>query len=232
MRSPRRPAQSSSPRAPRPDQLGRTGPARKRLAGLVVFRPRSIIARMTPVLRAGLRRGLRRPVGAPPAFATYRRSGPTGSTRRLIDALRTDDVRRSTVLDVGAAIGVIGLELLAAGADRRHQRRCRARARRRRHGTRSSGAALAIERRFTTATSLRSPTVRAGRHRDAPSGGVLLRRLGGARRRVRDPRAAAVRPRLSQRPMVDAARDRLRQSRAEAARQSFRGYVHPERADR
>jgi hypothetical protein len=49
-------------------------------------------------------------------LSDYRRSGPTGSTRRLLDALRTDDMRESTVLDIGAGVGVIGLELLAAGA--------------------------------------------------------------------------------------------------------------------
>jgi Methyltransferase domain len=49
-------------------------------------------------------------------LSEYRRSGPTGSTRRLLDGIKTDDVRHSTVLDVGAGIGVIGLELLAAGA--------------------------------------------------------------------------------------------------------------------
>jgi hypothetical protein len=46
----------------------------------------------------------------------YRRSGPEGTTRRLIDAVKTDEVPPSTILDVGAGIGVIGLELLAAGA--------------------------------------------------------------------------------------------------------------------
>jgi magnesium-protoporphyrin O-methyltransferase len=46
----------------------------------------------------------------------YRRSGPEGTTLRLIDALKTDDLQQSTVLDVGAGIGVIGLELLASGA--------------------------------------------------------------------------------------------------------------------
>ena len=49
-------------------------------------------------------------------LSDYRRSGPTGTTRRLLDALKSDEVRESTVLDVGAGIGVIGLELLAVGA--------------------------------------------------------------------------------------------------------------------
>ncbi|HYI66002.1 MAG TPA: class I SAM-dependent methyltransferase [Candidatus Limnocylindrales bacterium] len=46
----------------------------------------------------------------------YRRSGVTGTTRRLLDALKTEGVADSTVLDVGSGIGVIGLEMLAAGA--------------------------------------------------------------------------------------------------------------------
>ena len=49
-------------------------------------------------------------------MSEYRRSGPTGTTRRLLDALKTDEVVHSTVLDVGSGIGVIGLEMLAAGA--------------------------------------------------------------------------------------------------------------------
>jgi len=46
----------------------------------------------------------------------YRRSGPEGTTRRLIDAMRTDGISQATVLDVGAGIGVIGLELIQSGA--------------------------------------------------------------------------------------------------------------------
>ena len=47
----------------------------------------------------------------------YRRQGPTGTTRRLLDAIEdAGDVGGSTVLDIGGGIGTIGLELLAAGA--------------------------------------------------------------------------------------------------------------------
>lgn len=48
----------------------------------------------------------------------YRRSGPTGTTRRLIDAIRDAGVDGATVLDIGGGVGIIGFELLAAGADR------------------------------------------------------------------------------------------------------------------
>ena len=48
----------------------------------------------------------------------YRRSGPMGSTRRLIDAIKSVGIERATVLDIGGGVGVIGFELLAAGADR------------------------------------------------------------------------------------------------------------------
>lgn len=46
----------------------------------------------------------------------YRRSGAGGSTLRLLDAIRETEVRGASVLDIGAGIGVIGLELLAAEA--------------------------------------------------------------------------------------------------------------------
>jgi SAM-dependent methyltransferase len=49
-------------------------------------------------------------------LSDYRRSGATGTTRRLLDALGTDTVPGATILDVGSGIGIIGLELLAAGA--------------------------------------------------------------------------------------------------------------------
>ena len=49
-------------------------------------------------------------------LATYRRSGPTGTTRRLLDAIRREGVAGATVLDIGGGVGVIGAELLAAGA--------------------------------------------------------------------------------------------------------------------
>jgi SAM-dependent methyltransferase len=47
----------------------------------------------------------------------YRHDGATGTTRRLLDAIgAADDVAGATVLDIGGGIGIIGLELLAAGA--------------------------------------------------------------------------------------------------------------------
>jgi len=52
-------------------------------------------------------------------LTAYRRAGPTGSTRRLIDAVRASGgVEGATVLDIGGGVGVVGFELLAAGADR------------------------------------------------------------------------------------------------------------------
>ena len=41
-----------------------------------------------------------------------------GSTRRLIDAISAAGVEGATVLDIGGGVGVIGFELLAAGANR------------------------------------------------------------------------------------------------------------------
>jgi predicted TPR repeat methyltransferase len=49
-------------------------------------------------------------------LAAYRRSGPTGTTRRLIEAITASGVDGARVLDIGGGVGVIGLELLAAGA--------------------------------------------------------------------------------------------------------------------
>ena len=46
---------------------------------------------------------------------TYRRDGPDGSTKRLIDALRREGVEGATLLDIGGGVGAIQLELLAAG---------------------------------------------------------------------------------------------------------------------
>lgn len=47
----------------------------------------------------------------------YRRDGATGTTRRLLEAIRAaGDIGGTTVLDIGGGIGIIGLELLAAGA--------------------------------------------------------------------------------------------------------------------
>lgn len=45
----------------------------------------------------------------------YRDKGPESSTRALIDAIVADGVEGQTLLDIGAGIGAIQLELLAAG---------------------------------------------------------------------------------------------------------------------
>lgn len=49
-------------------------------------------------------------------LAAYRRNGPTGGTLRLIRALQRVGVEGARVLDIGGGVGVIGHELLAAGA--------------------------------------------------------------------------------------------------------------------
>lgn len=46
----------------------------------------------------------------------YRRDGAQGTTRQLIDALVAADVSGASVIDVGAGVGVVGFELLDAGA--------------------------------------------------------------------------------------------------------------------
>jgi magnesium-protoporphyrin O-methyltransferase len=46
----------------------------------------------------------------------YRRKGPTGATRVLLDALVAEGVDGATLLDIGGGVGVIQHELLAAGA--------------------------------------------------------------------------------------------------------------------
>lgn len=51
-------------------------------------------------------------------LARYRRRGPEGTTRLLIEALRAAGVRDATVLDVGGGVGVVHHELLRAGAAR------------------------------------------------------------------------------------------------------------------
>ncbi len=51
-------------------------------------------------------------------LTAYRRSGPSGSTRRLIEAVTATGVDGAALLDIGGGVGVIGFELLAAGADR------------------------------------------------------------------------------------------------------------------
>lgn len=45
----------------------------------------------------------------------YRAHGPKGTTRRLVEALREAGVEGATLLDIGGGVGVIQLELLAAG---------------------------------------------------------------------------------------------------------------------
>ena len=46
----------------------------------------------------------------------YRKRGPNKTTEMLVDALRAEGVRDASVIDVGAGIGVVHQELLAAGA--------------------------------------------------------------------------------------------------------------------
>ncbi len=48
----------------------------------------------------------------------YRANGPDPSTRRLLDAIVEQGVEGSTLLDIGGGVGVVQLELLAAGAAR------------------------------------------------------------------------------------------------------------------
>lgn len=49
-------------------------------------------------------------------LAAYRRNGVEGTTRRLLDAIVAEGVDGATVLDIGGGVGIIGVELLAAGA--------------------------------------------------------------------------------------------------------------------
>jgi magnesium-protoporphyrin O-methyltransferase len=46
---------------------------------------------------------------------TYRRKGPQGTTRRLIEALKEEGVAGRSLLDIGGGVGIVQLELLAAG---------------------------------------------------------------------------------------------------------------------
>lgn len=46
----------------------------------------------------------------------YRTKGPEGTTARLVEAIRDEGVAGASVLDIGGGVGVIGAELLAAGA--------------------------------------------------------------------------------------------------------------------
>ena len=50
------------------------------------------------------------------SLRTYRRSGPPRTTAWLIDGLRAGGVDGLTVLDIGAGVGAVHLELLASGA--------------------------------------------------------------------------------------------------------------------
>jgi hypothetical protein len=54
--------------------------------------------------------------GAKRQLDRYRRDGARGSTRRLVDAIVGAGVGEASVLDVGGGIGIIGMELLVAGA--------------------------------------------------------------------------------------------------------------------
>ena len=47
---------------------------------------------------------------------SYRRSGPAQTTRWLLEGLHVDGVKGLTVLDIGAGIGAVHLDLLMAGA--------------------------------------------------------------------------------------------------------------------
>lgn len=48
----------------------------------------------------------------------YRRKGPLKTTRILLDAIKAEGVRGSTLLDIGGGVGAISNELLDAGAER------------------------------------------------------------------------------------------------------------------
>ncbi len=50
------------------------------------------------------------------SLRSYRRSGPPRTTAWLIDGLREGGVEGMTVLDIGAGVGAVHLELLALGA--------------------------------------------------------------------------------------------------------------------
>jgi hypothetical protein len=51
-------------------------------------------------------------------LARYRRQGPSKATAELLAALRAEGVEGATVLDIGGGVGMVGLELLDAGAGR------------------------------------------------------------------------------------------------------------------
>ena len=48
----------------------------------------------------------------------YRRKGADGTTRTLLDAIRAEGVTGATLIDIGGGVGVIGAELLGAGASK------------------------------------------------------------------------------------------------------------------
>jgi magnesium-protoporphyrin O-methyltransferase len=48
----------------------------------------------------------------------YRRNGAEGGTRELIRAIAERGIQGATLLDIGGGVGIIGQELLAAGASR------------------------------------------------------------------------------------------------------------------
>jgi hypothetical protein len=48
----------------------------------------------------------------------YRRHGAEGATRALVEAIKAEGIEGATLLDVGGGVGVIQLELLAAGLAR------------------------------------------------------------------------------------------------------------------
>lgn len=50
------------------------------------------------------------------SLRSYRRSGPPRTTSWLIDGLREGGIEGMTVLDIGAGVGVVHLELLTSGA--------------------------------------------------------------------------------------------------------------------
>src|SRR5467141_2229858 len=52
----------------------------------------------------------------------YRRRGLDGTSRRIVDFLKTPGVEGRTVLEVGGGIGAIQIELLKAGSSRMMRR--------------------------------------------------------------------------------------------------------------
>jgi magnesium-protoporphyrin O-methyltransferase len=48
-------------------------------------------------------------------LSSYRKDGPTRTTRILIDALKAEDIEGKTLLDIGGGVGAIHHELLEAG---------------------------------------------------------------------------------------------------------------------